>query len=49
MSSQLALTGVDELSTPATASETLPPMAQAKVTLMLARLLATVIEEAHDK
>ena len=29
--------------------ETLPPAAQAKVTIMLARLLAAVIEEARDE
>jgi hypothetical protein len=49
MSGQLALMGVDESVVPAAVWETLPLAARAKVTIMLARLLAAVIEEARDE
>jgi hypothetical protein len=49
MSGQLALMLVDESVVPAAVWETLPPAARARVTIMLARLLAAVIEEARDE
>jgi hypothetical protein len=49
MSGQLELTLVDESLTPAAVWETLRTAARAKVTIMLARLLAAVIEEARDE
>jgi hypothetical protein len=49
MSGQLALLVVEERLVPAAVWETLPPEARAKVTIMLARLLAAAIEEARDE
>lgn len=49
MSGQLALVLVEELVVPAAVWETLPPEARAKVTIMLARLLAAMVEEARDE
>ncbi len=49
MSGQLALMLVDESLTPAAVWETLPAAARAKVTVMLARLLAAMVEEARDE
>lgn len=49
MSGQLALMMVDERVVPAAVWETLPPPVRAKVTVMLARLLAAVIEDARDE
>jgi len=49
MSGQLALMLVDESLTPVAVWETLSPAARAKVTIMLARLLAAVVEEARDE
>lgn len=49
MSGQLALMLVDESLTPAAVWETLPPAARAKVTIMLARLFAAMVEEARDE
>jgi hypothetical protein len=49
MSGQLALVLVEESIVPAAVWETLPPAARAKVTIMLARLLAATIEEARDE
>ncbi len=47
MSGQLALVLVEEQIAPAAVWETLPPAVRASVTVMLARLLAKVIEEAR--
>jgi hypothetical protein len=49
MSGQLALVLVEEQTVPAAVWETLPAEVRAKVTIMLARLLAAVIEEARDE
>lgn len=49
MSGQLALVLVEERVAPAAVWETLPPETRAKVTVMLARLLARVVEEARDE
>ena len=49
MSGQLALVLVEEQVVPAAVWETLPPPARAKVTIMLARLLAAMVEEARDE
>ena len=49
MSGQLALVGVEESVVPAAVWETLPPAARARVTIMLARLLAAVIEESRGE
>jgi hypothetical protein len=49
MSGQLALVLVEELVVPAAVWEKLPPEARAKVTIMLARLLAAMVEEARDE
>jgi hypothetical protein len=49
MSGQLALMLVEERVVPAAVWETLPPAAQTKVTIMLARLFAAAIEEARDE
>lgn len=49
MSGQLALVLVEEQIVPAAVWETLPPQARAKVTIMLARLLAAMVEEARDE
>jgi hypothetical protein len=48
MSGQLALL-VEERLVPAAVWETLPPEVRAKVTVMLPRVLAAVIEEARDE
>jgi hypothetical protein len=48
MSGQLALVVGEETVVPAAVWETLPPAARAKVTIMLARLLAALIEESRD-
>jgi hypothetical protein len=49
MSGQLALMLVEEQVEPAAVWEALPPEVRAKVTIMLARLLAAAIEEARDE
>ncbi len=49
MSGQLALKLGQESLVPAAVWETLPPAARAKVTIMLARLLAATIEDARDE
>jgi len=49
MAGQLALLLVEERLVPAAVWETLPPEVRAKVTIMLARLLAAAIEEARDE
>ncbi len=49
MSGQLALELVDERRAPAAVWETLRPAVRAKVTVMLARLLAAMVEEARDE
>jgi hypothetical protein len=49
MQGQLALVLVQEQVVPAAVWETLPPDARAKVTIMLARLLAAMVEEARDE
>jgi hypothetical protein len=57
MSGQLALELVDERlapaavweTLPAAVWETLPPAVRAKVTVMLARLFAAMVEEARDE
>ncbi len=49
MSGQLSLVLVEEQVVPAAVWETLPPQARAKVTIMLARLLAAMVEEARDE
>ena len=49
MSGQLALMLVDESVVPAAVWETLPAAARVKVAIMLARLLAAVIEGARDE
>ncbi len=49
MSGQLALVVMEEQVVPAVVWETLPPPVRAKVTVMLARLLAAAIEEARDE
>jgi hypothetical protein len=49
MSGQLALVLVEERVVPAAVWETLPPVVRARVTIMLARLLAAAIEEARDE
>jgi len=49
MSGQLALVLVEEQVVPAVVWETLPSEVRAKVTVMLARLLAAAIEEARDE
>jgi hypothetical protein len=49
MSGQLALVLEGERLVPAAVWETLPPGVRAKVTVMLARLLAAAIEEARDE
>jgi len=49
MSGQLALLLVEERLVPAAVWETLPPEVRARVTIMLARLLAAAIEEARDE
>jgi len=46
---QLALVVVEEQVVPAAVWETLSPEVRAKVTIMLARLLAAAIEEARDE
>ncbi len=48
MSGQLALVLMEEQVVPAAVWETLPLEVRAKVTIMLARLLAAAIEEARD-
>jgi hypothetical protein len=49
MSGQLALVLVEEGVASAAVWETLPPEVRASVTVMLARLLARVVEEARDE
>jgi hypothetical protein len=49
MSGQLALGLLEEQVVPAAVWETLPEEAWAKVTIMLARLLAAAIEGARDE
>ena len=49
MSGQLALAVSEEAIAPAAVWETLPPEVRASVTVMLARLLARVVEEARDE
>jgi hypothetical protein len=49
MSGQLALVLVEESMVPAAVWEMLPTAVRAKVTIMLARLLAAAIEEARDE
>ena len=49
MSGQLALLLVGERQVPAAVWETLPPEVRAKVTIMLARLVAAAIEDARDE
>ena len=49
MAGQLALMVVEERLVPAAVWETLPPETQAKVKIMLARLLAAAIEEGRDE
>jgi sulfur carrier protein ThiS len=49
MPGQLALVLVEEQVVPAAVWETLPLEARAKVTIMLARLLAAMVEEARDE
>jgi hypothetical protein len=49
VSDQLSLVLVEEQVVPAAVWETLPPQARAKVTIMLARLLAAMVEEARDE
>jgi hypothetical protein len=49
MSGQLALVLVEERVVPAAVWEMLPPDARGKVTIMLARLLAVMVEEGRDE
>jgi hypothetical protein len=49
MSGQLALGLLEEQVVPAAVWETLPEEVRAKVTIMVARLLAAAIEEARDE
>jgi hypothetical protein len=49
MSGQLALTIDGQAVVPAAVWETLPAWTRAEVTIVLARLLARVIEEARDE
>ena len=49
MSGQLALELINEQVVPAAVWETLPCEARARVTIMLARLLAAMVEEARDE
>ncbi|MBV9005535.1 MAG: hypothetical protein JO181_12810 [Solirubrobacterales bacterium] len=49
MSGQLALLLVEERLVPTAVWETVPPEVRAKVTIMLARLLAAAIEVARDE
>lgn len=49
MSGQLALVLAEETVVPAAVWETLPAEARARVTVMLARLLAAMVEEGRDE
>ena len=49
MSGQLALVTGEEVLVPAAVWETLPPERQLQVALMLARLLARLVEAARDE
>ncbi|MBV9197581.1 MAG: hypothetical protein JO168_25895 [Solirubrobacterales bacterium] len=49
MSGQLTLVLTEERVSPAAVWETLPPAVRAKVTVMLARLFAAMVQETRDE